>query len=59
MGEAQNLIMIHTKNCSDLRNVIKQCFVESLYCVGMHLHAVGDELDEVGYRIVSHIAPCL
>lgn len=47
------------QNCSDLWDVIQECFVESLDCVGMHLHTVGDELDEVGNRIVSNIAPCL
>lgn len=47
------------QKCSDLWDVVQQGFVKSLYCVGMHLHTVGDELDEVGDRIVPHIAPCL
>lgn len=44
---------------SDLGDVVQQSFVKSLYCVGMHLHTVGDQLDEVGNRIVTHIASCL
>lgn len=59
MYDIPNLIRDPNQNSSDLWDVIQQCFVKSLYCVGMHLHTVGDELDEVGNRVVSHIAPCL
>lgn len=47
------------QSCSDLGDVVQQSFVESLYCVGMHLHTVGDQLDEVGNGIVPHVASCL
>lgn len=47
------------KKCSNLWDVIQQSFVKSLYCVGVHLHAVCDELDEVRNGVVSHVAPCL
>lgn len=46
-------------SCADLRDVIQQRFVKSLNGVGMHLHAVGDELDEVGNRIISDVAASL
>lgn len=46
-------------SCADLRDVIQQRFVKSLNGVGMHLHAVGDELDEVGNRVISDVAASL
>lgn len=44
---------------SDLGDVVQQRFVESLHCVGVHLHTVRDQLDEVGNGIVPHVASCL
>lgn len=47
------------KSFTDLWNVVQQCFVKSLNCIRVHLHRVCDELDQVGNRVVSHVAPCL
>lgn len=46
-------------SCPDLRDVIQQRFVKSLDGVGVHLHAVCDELDEVGNRVISDVAASL
>lgn len=42
-----------------LRDVVQQGFVESLYGVSVHLHTVGDELDEVRDGVVSDVTPRL
>lgn len=47
------------RSCPDLRDVVQQRFVKSLNGVGVHLHAVCDELDEVGNRIISDVAASL
>lgn len=42
-----------------LRVVTQDGFVESLHRVGMHLHTVGDQLDEVGHGVITDVTPCL
>lgn len=42
-----------------LWDVIQQGFVESLHCVSVHLHTVGDELNEVRDGVVSDVTPRL
>lgn len=44
---------------TDLRDVTEQSPVELVNGVTVELWSVGNELNQVGHRFVSHVAPCL
>lgn len=57
-GDNQKSVPLHPHR-TYLGIISQNGFVEFLYSVGMHLHAVGNQLDKVGHSIITNVAPCL